>query len=253
MIQNQASLRASRRQVLPRAIWPAVAAVVLGVLCFLPGTVCAAEAAPVPAQVRPIPFSQIVTFLFLMLGPIKIIGPFSKATQAADAKLTHQIAFRAIFFAILALLLAALLGESVLTQFSVPLPVLAISGGIILFLVALQQVLQQFAPPAKSDRAATPPTPSVALTPIAIPTIVTPYGIAALIIFIVLSPDLKRQLAIVAVLLGIMLLNLIVMLVARRILRFIGVFLQILGAVLGIIQVALGLQIILFNLKRVWM
>ena len=48
----------------------------------------------------------------------------------------------------------------------------------------------------------------------------------------------------VAWLLAIMLLNLIVMLVARHIQRFLGVFLQILGAVLGIVQVALGIRFI---------
>lgn len=243
-----------RRQDLPRPILLGVAALVLGVFSLLPGTVCAAQAASIPAQMKPIPFDQIVTFLFLMLGPIKIIGPFVKATRAADAKLARRIAFRAILFSSLALLLAALVGEGFLTKYSVPLPVLALSGGVILFLVALQGILKQFALPVRSE--GTPeaaPTLSVAISPMAFPTIVTPYGTAALIIFIALGPDLKSKMAVGAALLGIMLLNMIVMLLARHILRFMGVFLQILGAVLGVIQVALGLQIMLVNLQMVWM
>jgi hypothetical protein len=193
MSQTHASFRATRRQPHPHHIWPGVAAMVVGVLCLLPGTDWAARATSVPSQMKPIPLDQIVTFLFLMLGPVKIIGPFVKATQAADARLARQIAFRAILFSSLALLLAALLGESILNKYSTPLPVLAISAGVILFLVALQGILQQFVPPAKSEVAAAVPTPSVAITPIAFPTIVTPYGVAALIIFIALSPSARNE------------------------------------------------------------
>ena len=81
------------------------------------------------------------------------------------------------------------------------------------------------------------------------PTIVTPYGIAALVVFLALSRDLQAQLTIGAIALGIMLLNLIVMLLTRRILPILGLVLAILGAVLGIIQVALGLLIINNSLK----
>jgi multiple antibiotic resistance protein len=126
------------------------------------------------------------------------------------------------------------------------------AGGIVLFLVALQGILQQFTPPAPSAGEAAPATLRMAITPIAFPTIVTPYGIAALIVFVALSPDWHGRLVIGGILLGIMLLNVAAMLLARHILRFLGVFLQILGAVLGIIQVALGLQIILNSLRRLW-
>jgi multiple antibiotic resistance protein len=201
---------------------------------------------------RPLSAGQIFTFLFLTLGPIKVIGPFARITQRADRSLAHRIAFRAILFSLLALLLAALIGESFLQRYDMPVPVLALAGGIVLFLVALQTVLQQFTPPARSEGEAAPATLSMAITPIAFPTIVTPYGIAALIVFVTLSPDWEGKLVLGVMLLGIMLLNMATMLLARHILHFLGVFLQILGAVLAIIQVALGLQIILNALQRLW-
>jgi small neutral amino acid transporter SnatA (MarC family) len=49
-----------------------------------------------------------------------------------------------------------------------------------------------------------------------------------------------------------MALNLVAMLLARPLLRFLGVFLQILGAVLSVVQVALGLQIISSSLRMLW-
>ena len=39
------------------------------------------------------------------------------------------------------------LGENILSSYGIPLPVLALSGGIILFLVALKSVLEQFETP----------------------------------------------------------------------------------------------------------
>jgi multiple antibiotic resistance protein len=92
----------------------------------------------------------------------------------------------------------------------------------------------------------------MAMAPLAFPTIVTPYGISTLIVFLALSPDIQGQLIIGAILLAIMLLNLMAMLLARPILRFLGVFLQILGAVLGVVQVSLGLQIINSSLRMLW-
>ncbi len=212
------------------------------------GIASAAETAASQVPMKHYPVAQIFTFLFLMLGPFKIIGPFAKITKGADAQFTHRIAWLSILFSSLALMVAAFLGESILSSYGIPLPVLALSAGIILFLVALQSVLQQFTPHSE-DAAGPAPTMNMALTPLAFPTIVTPYGIAALVVFLALSPDLQSRLTIGAVVLAIMLLNLIVMILTRHILPVLGVVLPILGAVLGVVQVALGLQIINSSLK----
>jgi multiple antibiotic resistance protein len=208
--------------------------------------------AVIQAQKTPFTLGEIFTFLFLMLGPVKIIGPFAEITSVADSALARRLALSATLYSSLALLLAAFLGERLLAKYDIPLPVLALAAGIVLFLVALRTILQQFNAPDRSAEEVTAPTLSMAIMPLAFPTIVTPYGIAALMIFIALSPDLEGKLMIGVILLAIMLLNLIAMLLARRILGTVGVFLQILGAVLGIIQVALGLQIIIFYLKTLW-
>jgi multiple antibiotic resistance protein len=216
-------------------------------------TASATEVVVIQTPLKRFPIAQIFTFLFLMLGPIKIIGPFAKITKDADAALANRIALRAILFSSLALLLAAFFGERLLDNFNIPLPVLVLSAGIILFLVALMNILQQFMPPsAHSEEPAGQvhtPSLSMALTPLAFPTIVTPYGIAALVVFLTLSPDLKSRLTVGAILLAIMLLNLIVMLMTRHILPVLNVLLPILGAVLGVVQVALGLQIIISSLR----
>jgi multiple antibiotic resistance protein len=188
--------------------------------------------------------SHIFAILFLMLGPFKIIGPFTKMTMGTEPVLARNIAIRAITFSSIALLLAALIGDSILKKYSIPLPILALTGGLILFLVALLNVIQQYAPSDTQEKPPAPATLKMALYPLAFPIIVTPYGIAAVIVFLSLAPDQNRQLIIGAIVVGIMLLNLIMMLLNRYIFKFLAMVLPLLGAILGVVQVALGLQII---------
>ena len=131
------------------------------------------------------------------------------------------------------------------------MPVLAITGGLILFLAALDTVMRQFRGPTGADAEDTPLSLSLAVSPLAFPTIVTPAGIAAVIIFVTLSPDPAGKATIGLLLLVILLLDLIAMLYARAILKWLALPLYILGVVLGVIQVALGLNIILVNLSRI--
>jgi multiple antibiotic resistance protein len=193
---------------------------------------------------------QVFTLLFLMLGPFKIIGPFSKMTLGADPKLIRQIAIRAMMFSSIALLLAAFLGQRIISNFDIPLPILAISGGLILFLVALLTIIKQFGTVSTNEERNIVPTLNMSLSPLAFPTIVTPYGIAAIIVFLALSPDLSSKLYVGAIVLAIMALNLILMLITRYIYKYLAVFLSLLGAILGIVQVAVGLMII-YNQFRI--
>ncbi|MGH8610109.1 MAG: MarC family protein [Gammaproteobacteria bacterium] len=221
--------------------------VVLAGAALLGTTMCVQAAALQTPAGEPIDLPKIFAFLFLMLGPLKLLGPFVKMTQGADRRLCRQLAVRAFFIATLAVLVAGVVGQKLLTNFGVPLNVLTLAGAIILFLVALQVVLEQFSPPEPIGRQPAPPTPKLALQ-LAFPTIVTPYGIAAVIIFMAISPDVRGKLTIAALLVGLMVLNLLFMLYARPILHWLGMPLQIFGVIIGVIQVALGLQIILVNL-----
>jgi multiple antibiotic resistance protein len=194
---------------------------------------------------------EMLAFLFLLLGPIKIVGPFVKLTRGAEPRLCRQLAVRGILLAAGALGAAAIFGEKVLDNFRIGVPVLAITGGLILFLAALNTVMQQFRGPAGGDADNAPLSLNLAASPLAFPIIVTPAGIAAVIIFVTLSPDLVGKLTIGLLLLVILILDLIAMLYARAVLKWLALPLYILGVVLGVIQVALGLNIILVNLSRI--
>jgi multiple antibiotic resistance protein len=194
---------------------------------------------------------KILIMLFLMLGPIKILAPFVSMTRGSDAAFRRRLATRATLLAAAVLAVAGLLGTSMLENFNISVPVLALTAGVILFLVALQTVLQQVAGPVrpKTDE---PTGIHLAFSPLAFPTIVTPYGIAAVIVFVALAEeDYMSKLTIAGVVLFILVLDWLAMLFADTILRWLGPALQVFAVVIGVTQIALGLQVIMRSLSLI--
>lgn len=191
---------------------------------------------------------KVFVMLFLMLGPTKILAPFMTMTAGADDKFRRALARRAILFSAAALALAGLLGKKMLDNLNISLPVLTLAAGLILFLVALQTVLQQGMPSAHSASRESPGL-HLAYTPLAFPTIVTPYGIAAVIVFATLAQnDRSSSLALAGVVLLILAMNWIAMIYVEPILKWAGPALQVFAVVVGVTQVALGLQLIVRSL-----
>ena len=195
---------------------------------------------------------KIFLMLFLMLGPIKILVPFKVLAGSYEPSVRRQLATRAILFSAAALAIAGFLGRTMLENLEISLPVLAMTGGIILFMVALRTVLQPTADPMIRPTEQGQIDLKFALTPLAFPTIVTPYGIAAVIVFATLAGDRQAEgVTVAAIVLLILTLDWLAMMFAESILRWIGTSLQVLAVVLGVTQAALGLQIILHSLSMI--
>ncbi len=186
---------------------------------------------------------QIFFLLFLMIGPFKMIVPFAKMTQGAEPSMIRRVALLGIAYASVTLVVAGLLGENILRNYDIPIPILSLAGGLILFLVALLNVLQQFAPPTAPVANPQPLTTAMAISPLAFPNIITPYGIAAVIVIPALCTDSQCTLTVYGIIVGIMVLNLVTLLTTRYIFKYLILVLPVLGAILGVVQVALGLDI----------
>jgi multiple antibiotic resistance protein len=190
----------------------------------------------------------VFVVLFITLGPIKIFGPFVQLTRDLDEAKVKSIAVRAFALAVIAAVVGGFAGRILADNWRISIAALTLAGGIIFFIVGLRLVLEQYQP-VHAAPAPLPEAPMAAALRIAFPTVVTPYGIAAVIALLVNSPDAARTAGILAILIGVMVANLLAMLYARRIMG--GAFLlalQIVGAVLGVLQVALAVQIILRGL-----
>ncbi|RZL86753.1 MAG: MarC family protein [Variovorax sp.] len=188
---------------------------------------------------------QIFTLLFVMLGPLKIIGPFAKLTHEVDEKQVRRIALFTFAIGLFAAIVGGLVGRALLANWEISPPALLLAGGAIFFVVGMRVVLEQYDPSSHAPPPQLPPSPMAAAMRITFPSVVTPYGTAALIVLLANSHSLERTLGIFGILTGVMLLNLLAMLLARRILGgMMAMMLQILGAVLGVLQVALAVTMI---------
>jgi multiple antibiotic resistance protein len=136
--------------------------------------------------------TEAFTFLFVTLGPLNIIVPFAAMTKGRASASKRRLAFKAILLATIALLVAATLGAKTLQAWGVSGGALLLAAGAILFLVALQPVLSGYNPggaqPSVAAPARAPSESELAFSPLAFPTIVTPYSLALVILLFTLHP-----------------------------------------------------------------
>src|SRR5246127_2523597 len=136
---------------------------------------------------------EAFTFLFVALGPLNVIGPFATLTHGRGAASKRRLAFRAFLVATIALLFAATLGAKALQAWGISVGALLLAAGAILFLVALQPVLAGYSlgggrVQASAAAVQAPSERELALSPLAFPTIITPYGLGLLILLFTLYP-----------------------------------------------------------------
>jgi multiple antibiotic resistance protein len=230
--------------------------ITLGIVLAAAAAAASVQApAPDPGRIE-FSIGKTFTLLFLTLGPLKIIGPFAAMTRGRDTSFKRSLALEASILAAVAVVVCATVGAAVLRTWNISVGALEITAGIILFLVALKPVLAQY---ESHGLAADPPSPAVpptvsalAFSPLAFPTIVTPYGIAVVIMLVTLAEGnvdlISRILGIAA---AVLVMDFLVMLVADRILNVpmgrpaLGIF----GAVLGVLQIALGVQAMIVGLR----
>jgi small neutral amino acid transporter SnatA (MarC family) len=196
-------------------------------------------------------FGKVFTLLFVTLGPIKIVGPFLQLTRDADDSTLRQIAVRACVLGVIAVVVGGFVGWALLENWHLSVWAMTLAGGIIFFLVGLSVVFEQYRP----EPAAPPPLPAAPMAAalrLAFPTVITPYGIAAVIALLANSPHAARTATIVAMLTGVMALNLLSMLSARLVMGGVAVMvLRIFGAVLAVLQVAVAVEFIFLGLRGI--
>ena len=131
--------------------------------------------------------SFVFTILFMLLGPIKIIPGFLKLTRGAPRSFKREVAIKAALIASGIVAVVALLGNRMLATYGISLDGLRLAGGLVLLISALKLTF-----PDSEQSSTDGPMPTalqLALSPVALPIIVPPAGIAAILIF---RPSLQR-------------------------------------------------------------
>jgi multiple antibiotic resistance protein len=195
--------------------------------------------------------------LFLTLGPLKLIPTFSAVTVGMDGRRKTSLAIRSTLLALVILLAATLVGSAMATNWHVSREALTVTCGFLLLFGSLKTLAHVLSPvahePAPSgSEPATRPI-SIIVSPLAIPGIITPWGLVALLLFVSIAEDHHQLGGILIVLLLNMALNVICMLIAAPIMRTVGLpAMSVLGWVFSILQAALGVTFLLRGLVAVF-
>lgn len=192
----------------------------------------------------------IFTVFMLTLGPIKTVPAFFTMTQNQAPAAARALALQgATAAAAISIVIAAVM-TGIAASWRVSADDLRIAGGILLF-AASWEMIGQFGRPASPPQSAAP-AQRPAIAPLAIPIIVTPWGVAAILFFADLAnDDLKMSVIVIGILLLVMLLNLVGMLLARQIIARVGVIsFQVLGWILAVLQAGFAVDAVVTSARN---
>jgi multiple antibiotic resistance protein len=187
-------------------------------------------------------------FLWATIDPIGTLVIFTALTKKLSNVDRKRIAFKSILYASIILIGAIVLGQIILTWMGIRLASFQIAGGIILFLFALQMIFSDLS--AKDTEKEK--NHSIAVFPLAIPSIATPGAIMAVILLTDNQTyNISHQLITATILIFVLGITYLMMLFSDKILKVIGQNgADLLIKVMGMLLAALSAEIIIDGIVR---
>jgi multiple antibiotic resistance protein len=186
--------------------------------------------------------------LFVVVDPVALAPLFGALTQGMDAAEKHRIALRACLIGFGVLVLFGIAGEQVLRLIGISMPAFRISGGILLFIIAVEMLFEKRT--ERRDRSAerrSDPT----VFPLAVPLIAGPGAIATMILLTGRTGgDVAQMAAVFGVLALVILATWLFFLAGAAIERVLGhTGTNVITRLLGLLLAALAVQFVLDGLK----
>jgi multiple antibiotic resistance protein len=194
----------------------------------------------------------VFTVAFMLLGPLKLIPGFVQLTRDTDRSFKRKLAIRGSVIACATIAFAGLAGQTVEARFGISLDAVRLGGGLVLLISALHILFPTSQPPHVDSAKST--VLQLAISPLAMPMIVPPAGIAAILIFVMLAPQYPGiEFAAALAVASIIGLDFLIMFFIDYVVKIPGLllFLQVCGAVLVFVQVALAIETIIVGFTGV--
>lgn len=201
--------------------------------------------------------TAVVAFatFFATIGPIDVAAVFAALTSGAPAAHRRSMAVRGTLIAGLILLVFALVGEAILAQLGISLAALRTAGGILLLLMGVDMVFARSSgavSTTEDEAREAAHKQDIAVFPLATPLIAGAGAIGAAILLMAnAAGDIMLQLAVLAGLVGVLVLTLVSLLAATQIHRVLGVTgMHVIGRVFGVLLAALAVQFIFDGIRQ---
>lgn len=187
-------------------------------------------------------FASATILLLLITDPLGNIPIFVNSLSAVPAERRARVIVREVLIAFGLLLAFMFVGQSFLKAMSLSDVSLQIGGAVVLFLIALRMIFPP--PPQDSPVAVAEPL----IVPLAIPALAGPSAMATVLLLVSQAPE--RRMEWVAALTVTMLVCAVVLLLAERLQRLVG--LRVVSAferLMGLILVSISVEMLIRGLK----
>lgn len=189
-------------------------------------------------------FASATILLLLITDPLGNIPVFVNSLRAVPPERRSRVILREVLIAFGLLLSFMFVGQSFLKAMSLSDVSLQIGGAVVLFLIALRMVFPPLPPPQDSLVPLTEPL----IVPLAIPALAGPSAMATVLLLVSQAPE--RRMEWVAALTVTMAVCAVVLLLAERLQRVVG--LRVVSAferLMGLILVSISVEMLIRGLK----
>jgi MarC family membrane protein len=189
-------------------------------------------------------FASATVLLLLITDPLGNIPVFVNSLRAVPPERRSRVILREVLIAFGLLLSFMFVGQSFLKAMSLSDVSLQIGGAVVLFLIALRMV---FPPPPPPQDSLVPLTEPL-IVPLAIPALAGPSAMATVLLLVSQAPE--RRMEWVAALTVTMAVCAVVLLLAERLQRVVG--LRVVSAferLMGLILVSISVEMLIRGLK----
>ena len=187
--------------------------------------------------------------LFVIIDPIALAPLFIALTQGMDSATRRTVGRRAGIVAIGLLTLFGLLGEKILEVVGISMPAFRISGGILLFLTALDMLFERRTQRRENQH---PSSSDPSVFPLATPLIAGPGAFTTMILLVGATGDWDwgHVAAIHAIMIGVVLVSLGFFRLSGVIERLLGrIGIVVITRLLGMLLAALSVQFVLDGIR----
>lgn len=197
-------------------------------------------------------FISIVVNLFLIVDPVGCIPLFAAITRKDTPSVRRRMVRRAIVIAFAVLAFFAISGGLLLRYFGIELSAVRIAGGILLFGIGLEmlygRVSRTETTEEEEEEAST--KRDVSITPLAIPLLAGPGGIAGVILFAGSLDGLGGTLFLIAAITTTLLISWAILSLTDTLFRIFGqIGIRVIARVMGLLLLFLATQFVLDGLR----
>jgi multiple antibiotic resistance protein len=188
--------------------------------------------------------------LFVIVDPIALAPLFVALTRGMDEAHRRTVALRACLIAVVLLTLFGLLGDKILAVIGISMPAFKISGGILLFITALDMLFERRTQRREGQQ--TDPNHDPSVFPLATPLIAGPGAFTTMILLVNNAPTsgIPHTLAIHGVMVLVVISAYLFFLAAGLIERALGrTGIIVITRLLGMLLAALSVQFVLDGIR----